>query len=127
MTSQAGEITIGHYTRQGKTAMEDEGNRSSSDTTCSLSLEYSSSSFEWSNYSDGASTEVDDVDGERGSSAVEPYQYEPEASESESLEEDSSSEENERRLGNTAHNVHNTQYAYHTVAWKVSIHLRSQM
>ena len=41
--------------------MEDEGNRSCSDTTCSLSLEYSSSSFEWSDYSDGASTEADDV------------------------------------------------------------------
>ena len=41
--------------------MEDEGNRSCSDTTCSLSLEYSSSSFEWSDYGDGASTEADDV------------------------------------------------------------------
>ena len=45
--------------------MEDEGNRSSSDTTCSLSLEYSSSSFEWSDYSDGASTEADNADSER--------------------------------------------------------------
>ena len=34
--------------------------------------------------------------------AVEPYQYEPEASESDSSEEDSSSEDDERRLGNTA-------------------------
>ena len=80
--------------------MEDEGNCSYSD--CSLSLEYSSSSFQWSDYSDGASTGADDADSERGSSAVEPYQYEPEASESESSEEDSSSEDDERRLGNTA-------------------------
>ena len=42
------------------------------------------------------------MDSERGSSAVEPYQYEPEASESESSEEDSSSEDGEWRLGNTA-------------------------
>ena len=82
--------------------MEDEGNRSCSDTTYSLSLEYSSSSFEWSDYSDGVSTEADDADSEWGSSAMEPYQYEPEASESESSEEDSSSEDDERRLGNTA-------------------------
>ena len=80
--------------------MEEEGNRSSSDTTCSLSLEYSSSLFEWSDYR--ALTEADDVYSERGSSAMEPYQYEPEASESESSEKDSSSEDNERRLGNTA-------------------------
>ena len=81
--------------------MEDEGNRSSSDTPSSLSLEYSSSSFEWSDYSDGA-TEADNAGDGRGSAAVEPYQYEPEASESESSEEDSSSEDDEHRLGNTA-------------------------
>ena len=42
------------------------------------------------------------MDSERGSLAVEPYQYEPEASKCESSEEDSSSEEDERRLGKTA-------------------------
>ena len=81
--------------------MEDVENRSCNDTPSSLRLSYSSSSFEWSDSSDGTMY-AGDVDGRQGSSAVEPYQYEPEASESESLEKHSSSEEDERRLGNTA-------------------------
>lgn len=74
---------------------------SSSDAHSSLSLSYSSSSFEWSVCSDGAA-EADDTDGGHDSTAVEPYQYEPEVSDSQSSEEDDYTEENEHRLGNTA-------------------------
>ena len=77
--------------------MDDDGTPFSSSTPSSLSLEHSSSSFDWS---DGA-TETDGADDGLGSATVEPYQYEPEASESEALEEDSS-EDDEHRLGNTA-------------------------
>ena len=98
MTSQAGDVVVSYYACEGK-AMEDVGDCSSSDTPGSLSLSYSSSSFEWSDRSDSA-TEADDP---HGSAAVEPFQYEPEVSESSSSEEDSSEEDDD----SITYSIHN--------------------
>lgn len=80
--------------------MEDIENCSFSDSSCTLDLSCSSSSFEWSDCSDGA-TVAGGADEGPSEAAVEPYMYEPEVSESSSSAGDSSSEDSENRLGNT--------------------------
>ena len=78
--------------------MEDIENSSFSDSPCTLDLSCSSSSFEWSDCSDGAA--AGGVDKGLSGAAVEPYMYEPEVSESSLSAGDSSSEDSENRLGN---------------------------
>ena len=79
--------------------MEGAETRSSSNSPIALDLSYSSSSFEWSNSSNGTS-ETSDVDVQPSLATVEPYMYEPVHSEPTSASEDSN-DENENRLGNT--------------------------